>query len=196
MPLFYLLICYWNILKAIVGLIDLHAFQVRVVQNKEPEHFLRMFRGRFIILEVRFYDHNHHPFPDKFFCPTSRAPEFLIPLLTRATQSKGGFPLSRYFYVLMRVKFTCVNKTEECIRGRALKVERVQLYVHEQPVHFPYFTYARKLRAYARKNNAAVGITLSAGTRLGLFFHSETIFSHVFSNNLEYKKQRATKEMY
>lgn len=27
------------------------ATQVRVVQNKEPEHFLRMFRGRFIILE-------------------------------------------------------------------------------------------------------------------------------------------------
>lgn len=27
------------------------ATQIRVVQNKEPEHFLRMFRGRFIILE-------------------------------------------------------------------------------------------------------------------------------------------------
>lgn len=25
-----------------------------MVQNKEPEHFLRMFRGRFIILEVIF----------------------------------------------------------------------------------------------------------------------------------------------
>ena len=68
-PLFYLLICYWNLLwivEAIVGLMDLHAFQVRVVQNKEPEHFLRMFRGRFIILEVRFYDYNHHPFSDNF----------------------------------------------------------------------------------------------------------------------------------
>ena len=31
-----------------------YSFQVRVVQNKEPEHFLRMFRGRMIILEVRF----------------------------------------------------------------------------------------------------------------------------------------------
>ena len=121
MPLFYLLICYWNILKAIVGLIDLHAFQVRVVQNKEPEHFLRMFRGRFIILEVRFYDHNHHPFSDKFFCPTSRAPEFLLPLLTRATQSKGGFPLSRLFYVLMRVKFTSVNKIEEMHKRSRVK---------------------------------------------------------------------------
>lgn len=26
--------------------------QVRVVQNKEPEHFLRIFRGRLIILDV------------------------------------------------------------------------------------------------------------------------------------------------
>ena len=100
-------------MKAIVALMDLHAFQVRVVQNKEPEHFLRMFRGRFIILEVRFYDHNHHPFSDKFFCPTPRAPEFPLPLLTRATQSKDRFPLSRYFYVLLRVKFECVNKIEE-----------------------------------------------------------------------------------
>lgn len=48
-------------MEAIVTLMDLHAFQVRVVQNKEPEHFLRMFRGRFIILEVRFYNHNHAP---------------------------------------------------------------------------------------------------------------------------------------
>ena len=75
-------------------------------------------------------------------------------------------------------------------------MSEVQLYVHERPVHFPYFTYARKLRTYERKNNAAVGITLSAGTRLGLFFHSETIFSHVLRNYLEYKKQRATEEMY
>ena len=74
-------------------------------------------------------------------------------------------------------------------------MSEVQLYVHERPVHFRYFIYARKLRAYARKNNAAVGITLSADTRLGLCFHSETIFSYVFRNNLEYKKQRATEEM-
>lgn len=66
-------------MKAIVALMDLHAFQVRVVQNKEPEHFLRMFRGRFIILEVRFYDHNHHPFFEKFFCPTPRAPARISP---------------------------------------------------------------------------------------------------------------------
>ena len=108
-------------MKAIVALTDLHAFQVRVVQNKEPEHFLRMFRGRFIILEVRFYDHNHHPFSDKCFCRTPRAPEFPLPLLTRATQSKGGFPLSRYFYVLMRVKFTCVNKIEEMHKRSRVK---------------------------------------------------------------------------
>ena len=184
-------------MKAIVALTDLHAFQVRVVQNKEPEHFLRMFRGRFIILEVRFYDHNHHPFSDKFFCPTSRAPEFLLPLLTRAKQSKDRFPLSRYFYVLMRVKFTCVNKIEEMDKGRALKVERGStLRLRATSVHFPYFIYARKLRAYKRKNNAAVEITLSADTRLGLCIHVETIFSHVLRNYLEYKKQRATEEMY
>ena len=75
-------------------------------------------------------------------------------------------------------------------------MSEVQLYVHERSVHFPYFIYARRLHAYARKNNAAVGITLSAGTRLSLFFHSETIVSHVLRNNLEYKKQRATEEMY
>ena len=108
-------------MKAIIALMDLHAFQVRVVQNKEPEHFLRMFRGRFIILEVRFYDHNHHPFSDKFFCPTPRAPEFPLPLLTRAKQSKDRFPLSRYFYVLMRVKFTCVNKIEEMHKRSRVK---------------------------------------------------------------------------
>ena len=82
-------------------------------------------------------------------------------------------------------------------KGRALKVERGStLRLRATSVHFPYFIYARKLRAYKRKNNAAVEITLSADTRLGLCIHVETIFSHVLRNYLEYKKQRATKEMY
>ena len=57
------------------------------------------------------------------------------------------------------------------------------------------FTFTSDL-AYKRKNNAAVEITLSADTRLGLCIQVETIFSHVLRNYLEYKKQRATEEMY
>ena len=34
---------------------------------------------------------------------------------------KGRFPLTRYFYVLTRVKFTCVYKVEEMYENAACK---------------------------------------------------------------------------
>ena len=62
-----------------------------------------------------------HSLKSSFVPLFARPREFPLPLLTRATQSKGGFPLSCYFYVLMHVKFTCLNKMEEMHKKSRVK---------------------------------------------------------------------------
>ena len=60
---------------------------------------------------------------------------------------KGGFPLSRNFYVGTRVKFTCVNKIEAMYERPRVKVEGSRATVHTLPLFY------LSVKCYVRVHN-------------------------------------------
>ena len=79
---------------------------------------------------------------------------------------KGRFPLTRYFHVLTRVKFTCVYEVQEMYEKAAWKRKVEQgsslTFTRRLPYIALYYLRALNLRASARKNYATLEIHLKA----------------------------------